>query len=198
MNNNKIDLEKYKRKRTFSGNTKDYRNQCEIISDKPTAIEYMTAFIDDKELSDHIKHTLENDVPEYFWINPSSSSRKYHINDEKSKFGLVLHTCRVVKVMVDLCISAQITGSDRDDLIVAAILHDAIKYGIPGNHHTVSNHPNLVGEHLSISDKVNNLIRTHSGQWFNPGEWADADEHQRLLHQADYIASRSYIHVRIP
>jgi 23S rRNA maturation-related 3'-5' exoribonuclease YhaM len=195
-----IDINKYKReKRTFSGNTRDYRTTCEIVSDKETAIEYLISFIKDEHLSEKINDIMTNDVPDYFYEKPSSSSGKYHPSDERSKCGLVLHTCRVTKLVDDLCVSAQIDGVDRDDLIVAAILHDSFKYDLPpGNLHTVKLHCIIPGEQLDISDRINHLIRTHDGQWGLPQEWKDADEHQKLLHYADYISSRSYIHVRIP
>ena len=196
----KIDLEKYKKKkRTFAGNTRDYRTQCEIISDKEEAIKYLVEFIKDESLSEKIKNILNDEVPDYFWINPSSSSGKYHPSDERGKFGLVLHTCRVVKIVDDLCVAAQITGSNREELIAAAILHDSFKYDLPpGNHHTVKLHCIIPGEQLSISDRINQSIRTHDGQWGIPDEWQYADEYQQLLHYADYIASRSYVHIRIP
>lgn len=195
----KIDLEKYKRKRTFSGSGYDSRTVCEIISDRDEATKYLTSFIKDKDISLLIEGILVQDVPEYFWEKPSSSSGKYHPSDERSRYGLVLHICRVVKLVDDLCVAAQITGSERDDLIVAAILHDAFKYDLPpGNLHTVKLHCIIPGEQLHISDRINQLIRTHDGKWGLPDEWAVADEHQKLLHCADYIASRSYIHVRVP
>lgn len=197
----KIDLTKYqKKKRTFSGgNGYDSRTVCEIISDKGEAIKYLIEFIKDEDMSLAIESILAQDVPEYFWEKPSSSSGKYHPSDERGKFGLVLHTCRVVKLVDDLCVSAQITGSERDDLIIAAILHDAFKYDIPpGNLHTVKLHCIIPGEQLHLSDRINQLIRTHDGRWGIPEEWAVADEHQKLLHYADYIASRAYNHIRIP
>ncbi|MCK4528003.1 hypothetical protein KAW18_11595 [candidate division WOR-3 bacterium] len=159
----------------------------------------MVEFIKDESLSEKIKNILNDEVPDYFWINPSSSSGKYHPSDERGKFGLVLHTCRVVKIVDDLCVAAQITGSNREELIAAAILHDSFKYDLPpGNHHTVKLHCIIPGEQLSISDRINQSIRTHDGQWGIPDEWQYADEYQQLLHYADYIASRSYVHIRIP
>jgi len=195
-----IDLNKYKRKRTFNGSTRDNRTRCEIVSDKNTAIEYMTSFINDESTKDTVKHVLVDKVPSYFWINPSSSSGKYHPFDERGKFGLVLHTCRVVKITNDLCTAAQIEGIARDNLIAAAILHDTWKYGqFPGNYHTVKDHSNIPQQHINIPDRIIQLIRTHDGQWsVNPDEWQVADDHQKLLHYADYLASRAYIHIKIP
>ena len=195
-----MDIDKYKKKkRTFSGTTRDRRTLPEIISSKENSINYMLEFVKDEELSKKTRDILEQYVPGYFWEKPSSSSGKYHPFDERGKFGLVLHTCRVTKVTDDLCVAAEIIGSDRDDLIVAAIIHDSFKYDLPpGNSHTVKLHCIIPGEQLDISDRINHLIRTHDGQWGLPQEWKDADEHQKLMHYADYIASRKYVHIRIP
>jgi hypothetical protein len=198
-----MDLDKYKRpKRVFSGNTRDHRTLPEIITSKENSINYMLEFVKDEELSKKTRDILEQYVPDYFWTKPSSSSGKYHPFDERGKFGLVLHTCRVVKVADDLCVAAQITNNERDNLIVAAILHDTLKYGDPKEDlpHTTKDHSNLVEKHIQeIPGDIIRLIRTHDGQWsVNPQEWKDADEPQRLMHYADYIASRSYVHIRIP
>lgn len=195
-----MDINEYKKKkRTFSGSTRDNRTLPEIISSKDNAISYMVEYIKDEHLSTLTRDILEQSVPEYFWTKPSSSTGKYHPFDERGKFGLVLHTCRVTKVVDDLCVAAEIIGSDRDNLIVAAILHDSFKYDLPpGNQHTVKLHCIIPGEQLDIPDRINQLIRTHDGQWGLPKEWSISDDHQKLLHCADYIASRSYVHIRIP
>jgi len=198
-----MDINKYKReKRTFSGNTRDRRTLPEIISSKENAINYMTEYIKDEHLSTLVRDIMEQSVPDYFWEKASSSSGKYHPFDERGKFGLVLHTCRVVKVTNDLCVAAQITGKERDNLICAAILHDALKYGDPSKElrHTTKDHSNLVEKFIpAVPGDIIRMIRTHDGQWsVNPNEWNNASESQRLLHYADYLASRSHTHIRIP
>ncbi|MHA1288445.1 MAG: hypothetical protein ACTSPB_13660 [Candidatus Thorarchaeota archaeon] len=193
-----VDLTKYKKqRRTFAKSGRDLRTTCEIISDKPTAIDYLTGFIDHPNNKEIYTAILQNDIPDYFWVNPSSSSGKYHPSDERGKYGLVLHTCRVTKITHELCIAAEI-GSGRNDLIVAAIFHDSFKYGVQGGYHTQKDHCIVPGEQLRINDRITELIRTHDGHWVLPDEWANADEHQKLLHYADYIASRSFVHIRIP
>lgn len=198
-----MDIDKYKRpKRAFSGNTRDRRTLPEIITSKENSINYMVEFIKDDYLSTLVHDIMEQSVPDYFFTKSSSSTGKYHPFDERGKFGLVLHTCRVTKVTDDLCVAAQINNKERDNLICAAILHDALKYGDPKEErtHTTKDHSNLVEKHIQgIPGDIIRLIRTHDGQWsVNPNEWNNADEPQRLLHYADYISSRSYVHIRIP
>jgi len=174
----------------------------EIISSKDMAIDYLIESIKDDEATRHIRHMMQCKVPDYFWTKPSSSTGKYHPFDERGMFGLVLHTCRVTKITNDLCIAAQIEGEQRDDLICAAILHDALKYGDPSKElqHTTKDHSNLVEKFIpGVPGDIIRLIRTHDGQWsVNPSEWKGATEDQKLLHYADYIASRSHTHIRIP
>jgi len=198
-----MDLDKYKKpKRTFSGNTRDHRTLPEIITSKDNAIDYLIEFVKDEYLSTLVHDIMKESVPDYFWTKPSSSTGKYHPFDERGKFGLVLHTCRVTKVTDDLCMAAQVTGKERDNLICAAILHDAAKYGDPSKQltHTTKDHSNLVEKFIpGVPGDIIRIIRTHDGQWsVNPSEWKNASESQRLLHYADYITSRSHTHIRIP
>jgi len=152
-----------------------------------------------------------NHAPEYVFTNcPSSSSGKYHPEDETGGDGCVKHTRRVVK-MVILLASGMQDFRQMDEAIAAALIHDLRKQGIEKTGHTVSNHPDLAAAlvyevaiaHPGIipSDVVDSLylaVGYHYGPW-GSGDWAcgnfytDVDRLSKVVHAADYLASRKEV-----
>ena len=172
-----------------------------IISSKENTIRYLLSFIeDDKDLFDYTNKLLRKKVPKYFYINPSSSSGKYHPPDERCYYGLVLHTLRVVKLTHDICNFKNIAMKkhDRNITVVAAILHDTLKYDIPpGKSHTVDDHPIIACKYLNIPEEIGRIIKSHYGYWFTPEDYQKMDDMQRALYMADAIASKPYISIKI-
>ena len=167
----------------------------DLLYDKESIIEYFGHFIEDEGLKDFITDTLTNKVPDYFWTLPSSSSGKYHPVDERGMFGLVLHTLRVFKVSNMLCIFSDVKGRDRDIVLIAAILHDSLKYDVPpGGVHTIQNHKTVACKYLELPDDICSVINaTH----IDPYIVKELDEKQRVLYYADAIASRDWIDIDI-
>ena len=148
-----------------------------------------------------VLNILKTQVPDYFFIKPSSSSGKYHPQDEFCTGGLVLHTLRVIEVADLLCDVHDITGERRQDILEACIFHDSIKYGNPdqNNVKTVKEHPVLPAFYLDISTKVDSLIRTHSGKFYDfvSDEWDNGTLDQIIVHEADFIASRRNVDISV-
>jgi HD superfamily phosphohydrolase YqeK len=144
-------------------------------------------------------------APQAFWDKPASSSGKYHKPDENGTDGQVIHTLRVCSIIEHLVRMDNIGELNRDILISSAILHDICKYGIEGqSEHTLSEHPQLVkslwGKNLLIlpkcphDRKIIDTILQHSGRW--GGLPHPTPTHSgKLLHIADFIASRHNINV---
>jgi hypothetical protein len=93
------------------------------------------------------------------------------------------------------------------ELLLAILLHDMFKQGMSmEGGHTVFEHPKLAAEfakRIGASELVQECIASHMGQWNNRGE--DYPECvlplpestcQKLVHLADYIASRKCVTVR--
>jgi HD superfamily phosphohydrolase YqeK len=144
-------------------------------------------------------------APQAFWDKPASSSGKYHKPDENGTDGQVIHTLRVCSIIEHLVRMENIEEINRDILISSAILHDICKYGIEGqSEHTLSEHPQLVRSlweknllvlpHCDYDTRIISAILQHSGRW--GGLPHPPPTHSgKLLHMADFIASRHNIEV---
>lgn len=164
--------------------------------------------IQDKDTRELIEKCLEN-APEYFYHVSASSSGKYHPSQDLGEGGLIRHTKAVVQVAMDLIRSEVFSHSDtyKDEIISACILHDLIKNGFEDSGHTVSEHPLLVSNLIFKLDNINSkvetgiigqLIQSHMGKWNTDKEGNEIlsrpeTDIEKLVHLADYIASRKYI-----
>lgn len=164
--------------------------------------------INDKEVRDLVKKCIEV-APEYFWKIPSSSTGKYHPEDERGESGEVLHTRRVVKISNDLCRNFGVVSSDRDCVLAAAIMHDFMKNGYPDmQERTVPGHGalwiNLIDKIMTQNETVDSqivktigyLIGIHMGKWDMPFFIA-TDIMGIIIQIADYISSRNYVKIEI-
>lgn len=152
------------------------------------------------------------DVPDYFWTDPASSSGKYHPEISLGEGGLARHsimTCVIAKDLLESEIFVPYSDEAHDLVIVTALFHDIIKYGNKSTKHTVFDHPLLsskfVKEHLkktgiksSIVDIISKAVACHMGKW-NTSSYSKAilpkpaTNFERLIHTADYMASRKYM-----
>ena len=156
-------------------------------------------------------------LPEYFWKVPASSSGKYHPDCDLGEGGLIRHSLMVNKAAEDLVISEMFvrdTEVNRDISRVAALFHDCLKSGKvkeDGTYedHTIFEHPLLASDFVKENLVANNIdelkvtmicdaIRTHMGKWCTSKYSKLAlskprTDFEKLIHMADYIASRKYI-----
>ena len=157
-------------------------------------------------------------IPDYFYQVPSSSSGKYHPEDELEPGGLVLHTIKCVRAAETMARMYQLTEDELELAKTALLLHDICKNGLTRDSgHTEFAHPLFASENLLVEmakekhnkyfnkdvRKVAKLIRSHMGQW-------NTDEHQpdiilplqktkleKFVHECDYIASRKEFVIKI-
>ncbi|MFH1552136.1 MAG: DUF2779 domain-containing protein [Candidatus Omnitrophota bacterium] len=96
-------------------------------------------------------------APDYVWESPSSTSGKYHPEDETRAGGLVLHTQRVFEAASKIADEYKLSSDERDRLLVASLFHDMAKYG-----HTdeIYNHLPSRWEHYRLHPQ---LVRTMTG-----------------------------------
>lgn len=153
---------------------------------------------------------LINGLPDYFFKIPASSSGKYHPQYALGDGGLVRHTKAAVQIVNDLLALEQYESLliDRDYIIIALLIHDGFKNGLPNEDgsyadFTVKEHPWIAANYVrnfdfadkKVLQKVAEIIETHMGQWnygILPKPKTDA---QKLVHLADYLASRRYLDV---
>jgi hypothetical protein len=171
--------------------------------------------ISDEKLRGFVAEFLDTTVPKYFYHVPASSSGKYHPSQDLGEGGLVRHTKAVVRVALDLLrceLFVEDNSKNKDVAITACLLHDTFKNGIEDSGHTILEHPLLASETfydiytpiVSNNEEFDKgeviwlSIARHMGKW-NTNDKGETilprpyNEYDKLVHLADYIASRKYI-----
>lgn len=161
-------------------------------------------------------YLLEN-VPEYFFTVPASSSGKYHPINDLGTGGLVRHSLSV-KRMLDHLFEPygyyEFDARHKELLQLAALFHDCMKSGTQEeyekNKHTKFLHPIFaanfivlkaceIGFNYTDAQFIASAISTHMGQWSKGKKDEKLPEpqepYQKVLHLADYLASRKDISI---
>ncbi len=146
-------------------------------------------------------------APVAFWEKASSSTGKYHRDDENGVGGQVMHTLRVCAMVDHLVRMENLPVIERDMLLSAAILHDICKYGEDGkSEHTLLEHPQLAvffwaakkdGLPACEQDsQIMNIVSQHSGRWTSI-PIPSPTKLGKLLHIADFVSSRHNVDIRL-
>ncbi|MBA7704932.1 hypothetical protein ES703_113755 [subsurface metagenome] len=125
-----------------------------------------------------------------FFTQPAS--RDHHLPDERGESGNLLHTIRVVKIVLVLVDACSMTKDSKDVLVASAILHDLCRYDLEGEY-SGTDHPMLVrkmaeeyGLTCSFYELIMDMVEKHMGKWgdppFTPKVGMDA-----ILHLADCV-----------
>lgn len=162
---------------------------------------------------------LAEDLPEYIWHVGASSTGKYHPEYTNGEGGLMRHMIATLKYLNHIISLEQYLIGDREkDLLrVAALFHDGLKSGTQEDYedskYTRFDHPLLMARHIdSYYGKcslqrwelayIASAIECHMGQW-NTNSHSfiilprPHTEYQKLLHLADYLASRKDLEVKL-
>ena len=168
--------------------------------------------------SDRIRNScisMINVLPEYFFEIEASSTGKYHPNYALGKGGLVRHTKAAVKIAYELlgdaCIGDKYTQDEKDLMIMALILHDGVKSGVPKEKYTRFDHPIMMGQMIMDNEEnmelemeeiefLDDVIKTHMGPWttdYNGVEVLERPKtkYQNFVHMCDFLASRKFLEV---
>ena len=163
--------------------------------------------------SDRIRKSwlaMINVLPEYFFEIEASSTGKYHPKYALGKGGLVRHTKAAVRIAYDLlgdaCIGDKYTQDEKDLMIMALILHDGVKSGVPKERYTRFDHPIMMGQMIMDNEEnmelemeeiefLDDVIKTHMGPWttdYNGVEVLERPKtkYQNFVHMCDFLASR--------
>lgn len=156
-------------------------------------------------------------IPDYFWEVGASSTGKYHPQYALGELGLARHTCALVRFLNHIlnvdCFGNKFTSREKDLMRVAGMMHDTRKSGddeaYVKNKYTKFAHPLLAANEIRtligfISEEelelVASTIESHMGQW-NTDKRSKVllplpeNKYQKMLHLADYLASRKDIEV---
>lgn len=166
--------------------------------------------------NDDIKNfaiVLLDNLPEYIWRVPASSTGKYHPAYSLGEGGLMRHQIAVVRFL-NLFLELEqynkiIPSRERDLLRVAGLIHDGRKSGSQSDYerskYTKFDHPLQMATVIRSYDGkclnhdeielIAHCIESHMGSWNvdkKTGECLPKPEdlHQELVHLADYLASR--------
>lgn len=180
------------------------------IKDKRVLLAEELSIIANSDLREFAGWAVDN-LPDYFFEVPASSSGKYHPQYALGNGGLLRHTQVAVRIANTLLVTKtfgdQYTIGQKDAILIALILHDSIKHGVIKKNHTVKEHPMLVRPYYEalVSSEINELvgyakrdalyglIESHMGQW-NIADGVTMPlpktNAQKFVHLCDYLASR--------
>lgn len=172
------------------------------------------SYINDEKLIVDVKYLIDN-LPDYFFEVPASSTGKYHPKYTLGEGGLLRHTKSAVRIANELfrnpSIGDKYTSHEKDLMIIALILHDGLKSGKVKSQYTKVEHPLLAADYIKDSvDSLNmddtdieficDAIESHMGPWnkdFDGNEVLPVPKtkYQSFVHLCDYIASRKFLNV---
>lgn len=171
-------------------------------------------YIKNNKYKEEAKKLIEL-LPDYFFEIPASSTGKYHPNFAQGEGGLVRHTKVAVRMCYELAnnntIGYSFTQDEKDLMIIALIMHDGLKSGLPKEKYTRVDHPLLAANLIRDNKEKLNLtngeiefiaqaIETHMGEWnkdFNGNEVLPLpkNKYQRFVHMCDFLAAKKFIEV---
>lgn len=168
------------------------------------------SLIENERLRNFTEWYFENRVGAWFWESGASSSGKYHPQFSQGEGGLVRHTRAVAmfcEELLRLSTYAYMKPIFKDYARVACLLHDTCKYGTNDaeDKSCYSQHGALAAKAVydawfdffgeGAPELLTMAITAHMGQWTQEREDRPFTNIDRLVHLADYIASRPFIQI---
>lgn len=152
-------------------------------------------------------------LPDYFFEVPASSTGKYHPDYALGEGGLLRHSKAAMRIgyelLSDPSIGDKYTEKEKDLMLMALLIHDGLKSGMPKEKYTRFDHPILMADFLMDNEEVlgleveeieflGDVIKTHMGVWtkdYNGVEILEkpVTKYQNFVHMCDYLASRKVI-----
>lgn len=180
------------------------------------------AFISDRFETDSIREyffDMVEEIPDYIFTMPSSTSGKYHNETQCKRFGQLYHEFMFASILehrLRLKGNKEKFGTPeiRDCMRCVPFFHDAIKCGLNGSKFTVQNHPMLAAEWVRETNVIHNIdneykeiiagmCEAHSGEWNKSRSGKEImpeprNEMEFFIHECDILASRNDIDMIIP
>lgn len=155
---------------------------------------------------------LLDKLPEYIWHVGASSTGKYHPAYSLGEGGLMRHQIAVVRFLNFFFeleqYNSKLTSREMDLMRVAGLVHDGMKSGtqeqFEKSKYTKFEHPILMAIKVRETtgyiaenelEIIADTISKHMGQWNTDKKSSitlpkPSDKFSRMLHVADYLASR--------
>lgn len=166
--------------------------------------------IQSEEYRNFITYYLEERTPKYFFSTGASSSGKFHPTFSQGEGGLVRHTKAVVmfaETLLELSSYKYLNDEYKDYVYMACILHDTVKYGFEDeiNAEDYATHAENAAFNVSRAwfdffgytcpEFLTLAIKAHMGQWSTCRDDRPFTTIDRVVHLADYLASRKFIDI---
>ena len=166
-----------------------------------------------EEIRLYCEDMIEN-IPDYIFIMPSSTSGKFHNVTQCQPHGQIYHIIMFGAIMnyrlALKCNKEKFNNPiHRDAMRCVPIFHDAVKCGWNGSQYTVHDHPMLAGAWVretkvdhDIDDDIKEMIarmcERHSGEWTSSKRSKvvlpePETEMEILVHECDILSSRADI-----
>lgn len=172
------------------------------------------SYIKDKQIKEALVNVLKL-LPDYWFTVAASSTGKYHPDYALGDEGLLRHSKAAMRIgfelLSDPAIGDKYTQAEKDLMLMALLIHDGVKYGVPKEKYTRFDHPILMAEFLMEYEEeiglemddiefLCDVIKTHMGVWtkdYNGEEVLEPPKtkYQNFVHMCDYLASRKCLHV---
>ena len=158
-------------------------------------------------------------IPDYIFDMPSSTSGKYHNATQCLPHGQIYHIIMFAEILNYLlslkCNQEKFkSAQQRDAMRCVPIFHDALKCGLNGGQYTVHEHPMIAGAWVreaqienNIDDRAKEAIarmcERHSGEWTTSKKSKvvlpePENEMERMIHMCDILSSRNNIDMQPP
>ena len=153
-------------------------------------------------------------IPDYIFTIPSSTSIRFHNATQCKPHGQVYHIVMFGKIMNYLlelkCNQEKFSSPvQRDAMRCSVIFHDALKCGWEKSEYSVHEHPLLASKWIreahvehdidtKIKERIARMCERHSGEW-TTSKHSDIvlpepeNEMEILVHECDILSSRSDI-----
>jgi len=180
--------------------------------DKKEVFKVELNYIKDKNIRKSAEEMISI-LPDYFFVEPASSTGKYHPLYATGKAGLVRHTKAAVRIAIELFGIYKLDDETKDLIIFSLILHDGLKKNIEEERYTRFDHPLLIANYIKDNkdklmlsdnqiDRITNMISSHMGKWntneYNPGIVLPVPKtmEEKFVHMCDFLASRKCLELK--
>lgn len=158
-------------------------------------------------------------IPDYIFEMPSSTSGKYHNATQCLPHGQIYHIIMFAEIMnYRLALKGNQekfkSPTQRDAMRCTPIFHDALKCGTSGSTFSVHDHPMLAGQWVReakvehdiderVKDAIARMCERHSGEWTSSKKSKivlpePENAMELFVHECDYLSSRNNIDMPIP
>lgn len=184
--------------------------------DKKAVFKELLDRFETEEILLYCEDMIEN-IPDYIFTMPSSTSGKFHNATQCQPHGQIYHIIMFGAIMnyrlALKCNKEKFNNPIiRDAMRCVPIFHDAVKCGWNGSQYTVHDHPMLAGAWVretkvnhDIDDDIKEMIarmcERHSGEWTSSKRSKvvlpePETEMEILVHECDILSSRADIDMR--